>query len=207
MEEAATCPATLTTETLAGAVNNPLGDLLSPRCLTKAGSPPKGGPTHGRGEAGKGQGHCTSDSHINPMLLRLALMPCLPTQENRTKVPPHNPSWQVLPCPCTHCCSWLVSLTRSSFLLFCSALAMTLAMCHAGSNKTTLRQVEEVELPSATGPLRTQSKLQLTPHKQAAERPGLFPTQIPSTAAAQAPREPWLPQAQTQPYLSGVGSR
>lgn len=44
---------------------------------------------------------------------------------------------------------------------------MTLAMCHAGSNTPTLRQVEEVELPSVTGPLRIYSKLQLTPHEQA----------------------------------------
>lgn len=122
-------------------------------------------------------------------------------------MPPHTPPGQLLPCPCTHCCSWLVSLNRSSFLLFCSALAMTLATRHAGNNKTTLRQVEEAEFPSLMGALRTQSKLQLTPHKQAEERPGLFPPQIPSTAAAQVPREPQLPQAQSQPHLSGAGSR
>lgn len=72
-EEAATCPASLTTQTLDGAVNNPVGNLPSPKCLTEAGCPHKGGPTHGREEAGKGQGHCTSDSHINSMLLRPAL--------------------------------------------------------------------------------------------------------------------------------------
>lgn len=40
-----TCPALLSTQTLAGAVNNPLGNLPSPKCLTEAGHPRKGGPT------------------------------------------------------------------------------------------------------------------------------------------------------------------
>lgn len=206
MEQAATCPTSLTTQTLAGAVNNPLGNLPSPECLTEAGCPRKGVPTHGRREAGKEQGHRTSDSHINSInrLLRPTLY--TPTRE-QGQHPSTYSSRATAVLPCTHCCSWLVSLTRSSLLLFCSALAMILATCHAGSNKTTLRQVQEVKLPSVMGPLRSQSKPQLIPHKQKVERPSLFLTQIPSTAAAQAPRESWLSQAQTQPYLFGAGSR
>lgn len=111
-------------------------------------------------------------------------MPCLSSQKNRTEVPPHTPPGQVLLCLCPHCCSWLLSLTRSSFLLFCSALATTLPTCHAGSKKTTLGQVEEVALPSVMGPLRTQSRLQLTPHKQAAERPKAFPEPNPQCSSS-----------------------
>lgn len=201
-EEAATCPASFTTQTLAGAVNHPLGNLPRPKCLTEAGCPHKGGPTHGRREAGKGQGHCTSDSHINSMLLRSALS--TPTREQDQGPSTHTSrATAILPLhPLL-----LMSFIRSSFLLICPALAMTLATYHAGSNKTTLRQVEEVKLPTVMGPLRSQSKPQFTPHQQTVERSSLFLTQMSSTAAAQAPREPRLYQAQTQPYLSGAGSR
>lgn len=163
-------------------------------------------PPHGRGEAGKGQGHCTRDSHINSMMLRPSFPDALstPIREQDQGAPTHSSrATAALP---LHPLLLMAGVLKQKLLL-----AVLLSPCHDFGHLSHWQQQNN---PQASRGSRTpltdgasQSKLQLTPHKQAEERPGLFPTQIPSAPAAQAPREPLLSQAQTQPHLSGAESR